>query len=267
MPGTAEEIAALLRQQIADGQYEAGDRLPTIDELVAEHGVNRQTARNALNQLKEQGLAEYVGGRGGTIVRRRPAERMVRSRAMERDNLGYYSGANVQHWRQVEGTRTIVATEPPPLDVALALGVEPGRPVDVRKRLNGDPNAPVYRQLTDSWLHPEIVEILPVLTGDTGLGGIYDRIEEWAKQPIIWEEEISGATPTPEEAKALLLPKGVSLLRVIRTSTITLEHKALVVEVNDIRMSAELFSVRYPMVRNGDAQWPVRPATRDFYTS
>jgi GntR family transcriptional regulator len=267
MPGTAEEIAALLRQQIADGQFEAGDRLPTIDELVAEHGVNRQTARNALNQLKEQGLAEYVGGRGGTIVRRRPAERMVRSRAMERDNLGYYSGANVQHWRQVEGTRTIVAKEPPPLDVALALGVEPGRPVDVRKRLNGDPNAPVYRQLTDSWLHPEIVEILPVLTGDTGLGGIYDRIEEWAKQPIIWEEEISGATPTPEEAKALLLPKGVSLLRVIRTSTITLEHKALVVEVNDIRMSAELFSVRYPMVRSGDAQWPVRPATRDFYTS
>lgn len=267
MAGTAEEITALLRAQIDDGEYQPGDRLPTIEELVDEHGVSRQTARSALNQLKDQGVAEYLGGRSGTTVRRRPVERMVRARAMERDNLGYYSGANVQHWRQVEGTQTIVAHEPPPRDIALALGIEPGRPADVRKRLNGDPNAPIYRQLTDSWLHPEIVEALPILTGDTGLGGIYDRIEEWAEQPIIWEEEIMGATPTPDERKALLLPKGVSLLRVVRTSTITLERRALVVEVNDIRMSAELFSVRYSMTRSGDAKWPVRPATRDFYSS
>jgi GntR family transcriptional regulator len=267
MAGTAEEIAALLLALIDDGRYEPGDRLPTIEELVEEHGVGRQTARNALNLLKDQGVAEYLGGRGGTVVRRPPAERMVRSRAMERDHLGYYSGASVQHWRQVPGTQTVVATEPPPRDIARALGIEPGRAADVRKRLNGDPNVPIYRQLTDSWLHPEVVEALPVLVGDTGLGGIYDRIEEWAQQPIVWEEEIMGATPRPDERKALLLPKGVSLLRVVRTSSVKLGRRVLVVEVNDIRMSAELFSVRYPLTRNGDAKWPVRPATRDFYSA
>jgi GntR family transcriptional regulator len=267
MAGTAEEIAALLRAQIDEGEYEPGDRLPTIEELVDEHGVGRQTARSALNLLKGQGVAEYLGGRGGTVVRRRPVQRMVRSRGMERDNLGYYSGANVQHWRLVAGTQTEVTTERTPADIAQWLGIEAGTEAVVRRRLNGDPNVDVYRQLTDSWLHPEAVAALPMLAGDSGLGGIYDRIEEWTGQPIEWDEEVMGATPTPKEAKDLLLPKGVSLLRVIRTSAIKRDGRTLIVEVNDIRMSAELFSVRYPMTRQGDAVWPVRPATKDFYTA
>lgn len=267
MARTAEEIAAQLRERVRSGEIQPGDRLPTMDALMTAHGVSRQTARQALNQLKTEGIAEYGGGRSGTVVRRRPAERMVRSRGMERDNLGYYSGANVQHWRLVEGTQTAVTTEPVPADLAALLGIEPGTPTVVRKRLNGDPDVPAYRQLTDSWLHPEAVEALPILAGSTGLGGIYDRIEEWAEQPIAWEEEITAITPSPDEVAALLLPPGVPLLRVIRTSTVKRERRPLVVEVNDIRMSAELFSVRYPMVRRGEARWPVQPATADFYTN
>jgi GntR family transcriptional regulator len=238
-----------------------------MDALVEEHGVSRQTARESLNLLKREGLAEYRGGKAGTVVRERPATRMVRSRGMERDNLGYYSGANVQHWRLVPGTRTEVTTEPVPSDISLVLGIEPGTPVVVRKRLNGDPDVPVYRQLTDSWLHPEAVAALPILAGSTGLGGIYDRIEEWAQQPIVWEEEVTAVTPSPDEVAALILPSGVPLLRIIRTSTVKIEGRSLVVEVNDIRMSAELFSVRYPMTRRGAARWPVEPASADFYTN
>lgn len=267
MARTAEEIAATLRERIQQGDLQPGDRLPTMDALAEQHDVNRQTARQALNLLKAEGLVEYKGGRAGTVVRQRPAARMVRSRGMERDHLGYYSGANVQHWRLVEGTRTEVATEPVPADIAQYLGIDPGTPVVVRKRLNGDPEKPVYRQLTDSWLHPDAVTALPILAGSTGLGGIYDRIEEWAQQPIVWEEEITGVTPGPDEVETLLLPPGVPLLRVIRTSTVKVDGRALVVEVNDIRMSAELFSVRYPMTRKGEARWPVQPASADFYTS
>lgn len=267
MARTAEEIAAELRERIQRGELQPGDRLPSMEALADEHGVNRQTARQALNLLKNEGLVEYKGGRAGTVVRERPPARMVRSRGMERDSLGYYSGANVQHWRLVEGTRTEVATERVPADIAGYLGIEPGTPVVVRKRLNGDPEQPAYRQLTDSWLHPDAVEALPVLAGSTGLGGIYDRIEEWAQQPIIWEEEITAATANPAEVAALMLPPGVPLLRVIRTSTVKVDGRALVVEVNDIRMSAELFSVRYPMTRKGAARWPVQPASADFYTS
>lgn len=126
---------------------------------------------------------------------------------------------------------------------------------------------PEHRQLTDSYLHPAAVEAVPVIAGNSGLGGIYDRIEEWAEQPIAWEEEVTAAIPSPDEATALLLPPGVPLLRIIRTSTVKVDGRPLVVEVNDIRMSAELFSVRYPMTRKGAARWPVQPASADFYTS
>ncbi|MFC9068785.1 GntR family transcriptional regulator [Streptomyces harbinensis] len=265
MAQTAEEIASQLRELIRTGAAAPGERLPTMEALAAEHGVSRQTARQALNQLKAEGLVEYKGGRTGTFVRERPGRRMVRSRSMERDGLGYYSGSNVQHWRLVAGTRTEVATAPVPPDIAELLGVGAGEPVVVRKRLNGDPENERFRQLTDSWLHPTVVAELPALTGDSGLGGIYDRIEEWAGQPIAWEEEITAATPSPSEATALLLPPGVPLLRVIRTSTVRIEGKTLIAEVNDIRMSGELFSVKYPLTRRGAAAWPVAPATADFY--
>lgn len=267
MARTAEEIAAELRERINSGELQPGDRLPTMDALADEHGVNRQTARQALNLIKAEGLAQYKGGKAGTVVREKPAARMVRSRGMERDSLGYYSGANVQHWRRVEGTLTEVGTEPVPADIAGYLGIIPGTAAVVRKRLNGDPGKPTHRQLADSWLHPDAVEAIPVLAGNSGLGGIYDRVEEHYEQPIAWEEEVTAATPSPAEAAALLLPPGVPLLRVIRTSAVKVDGRPLVVEVSDIRMSAELFSVRYPMTRGGAARWPVRPASADFYTS
>ncbi|MGC0317283.1 GntR family transcriptional regulator [Kitasatospora acidiphila] len=267
MAHSAEQIAAELRQRIDSGELQPGDRLPTMDAITEQYSVSRQTARNALNILKNEGLVIYRGGASGTTVRQRPTERMIRSRGMERDNLGYYSGANVQHWRLVEGTRTEVVQEPVPADIARYLGIEPGTFVTARKRLNGDPEVPEHRQLTDSYLHPAAVEAVPVIAGNSGLGGIYDRIEEWAEQPIAWEEEVTAAIPSPDEATALLLPPGVPLLRIIRTSTVKVDGRPLVVEVNDIRMSAELFSVRYPMTRKGAARWPVQPASADFYTS
>ncbi|MCA1845296.1 MAG: GntR family transcriptional regulator [Actinobacteria bacterium] len=267
MAGTAEGIAAELRRQIQQGNLEPGDRVPTMEALVKEHGVSRQTARQALNLLKAEGLVEYLGGRAGTVVRQRVVKRLTRSRAMQRDELGYYSGKNVQHWRLVAGTSTVTATQPVPPEIADLLQVPAGSPVVVRKRLNGDPEVPQHRQLTDSWLHPEVVKALPILTGKTGLGGIYDRIEEWAEQPLEWEELITTCMPSPAEVSALLLPAGVPLLRVFRTSRIAYHDQTYVAEVNDIRMSGELFSVKYSLKREGAAQWPVQPASSDFYTS
>lgn len=267
MARSAEEIAAVLRTRIQRGELQPGDRLPSMEKLAEEYSVNRQTARQALNQLKAEGLAESPGGRAGTIVRARPTTRLVRSRSIERDNLGYYSGPTVQHWRTIPGRGLAVDDKPVPADIAELLGVEPGTPVVVRERANGDPEQPQYRQLTTSWFHPSIVDDVPVLTGDTGLGGSYDRIEEWAQQPLQWEEEVTAATPSPSEAEALLLPPGVPLLRILRIATLGRGKKTRVVEVQDIRMSGELFGVRYPLQRRGDARWPVQPATGDYYST
>lgn len=275
MAAKADDIAADLRERVRTGELPPGAKLPNIDTLAAEYGCNRNTATRALNRLKSEGLLEYRAGRGsktdegggGTYVRERAIQRMVRSRSIERDNLGYYSGKDVQHWRTIDGLGLAIDTRPVTPDIAALLGIEAGTFVLVRERVNGDPEQPEYRQLTRSWYAPWIVEELPVLTGSTGLGGSYDRIEEWADAPLSWEEEVTAATPSPAEAEALLLPPGVSLLRILRVASLGRGRQARVVEVQDIRMSGELFSVRYPLQRRGGARWPVQPANGDYYTS
>jgi GntR family transcriptional regulator len=273
MTDKVDEIAADLREQIRAGNLTPGTKLLSIDEMARQYDCNRNTATRALNRLKAEGLLEYRAGKGsksgggGTYVRQRATDRMIRSRSIERDNLGYYSGEDVQHWRTIPGLGLAIDTRPVPADISELLGVEPGTPALVRERANGDPEQEQYRQLTRSWFHPSIVADLPILTGSTGLGGSYDRIEEWAQAPIQWTEEVTAATPSPAEVEALLLPPGVPMLRVLRVASLGRGKQARIVEVQDIRMSGELFSVRYPLRRRGAARWPVEPATGDYYSN
>lgn len=53
-----------LRDEIAAGSYPEGVRLPTESELVAEHGLSRQTVRRAFQDLVAEGVVYRVPGRG-----------------------------------------------------------------------------------------------------------------------------------------------------------------------------------------------------------
>ncbi|MBB3600752.1 DNA-binding GntR family transcriptional regulator [Mycolicibacterium sp. BK556] len=53
-----------LREEIAAGAYPEGVRLPTESELVAEHGLSRQTVRRAFQDLVAEGVVYRVPGRG-----------------------------------------------------------------------------------------------------------------------------------------------------------------------------------------------------------
>jgi DNA-binding GntR family transcriptional regulator len=59
------DIAAKLQRDIRLGRYDIGKLLPTETELMAQHSASRQTVREALRILMEQGL----------IVRRRASAR------------------------------------------------------------------------------------------------------------------------------------------------------------------------------------------------
>lgn len=265
-------IARDLRNRIVSGEYQPGDALPFMRDTAAEYGVSDITVRKAYGLLMREGLVE-TRGRGGTFVLAHPdrVRLTVRNRQVERDGLGYYSGPEVQHWRAIphpDGETTRVTTAPIPADVAQFLGVQPGEPHMVRRRIVGDPDIEGHRQLADSWLSAWAVETLPTLTGSTGLGGMYDRIEEWAGRPLAWREEVSARIPSPEEAEALQMAVTTPVLRVVRVTTLPEEGEeqgGAVVEVQDIRMSAALFAVGYPLQRGGSARWPVSPATSDYY--
>lgn len=61
-------LAGLLERDIRNGRFEPGSILPSEKELTERHGVSRQTVRQALRVLREQGLISSHPGIG-TIVR------------------------------------------------------------------------------------------------------------------------------------------------------------------------------------------------------
>ncbi|MBL8377425.1 MAG: GntR family transcriptional regulator [Burkholderiales bacterium] len=67
------QLADLLRQRIGRGVWAVGQRLPTLEELVAEFGVARVTVRQAVDLLAREGLVSPQQGRG-TFVTGQPAQ-------------------------------------------------------------------------------------------------------------------------------------------------------------------------------------------------
>jgi DNA-binding FadR family transcriptional regulator len=65
-----DEIAAQVRDMVADGRLKPGDRLPSERDLSARLNVSRNTLREALRTLEHAGLVEMrKGATGGAFVR------------------------------------------------------------------------------------------------------------------------------------------------------------------------------------------------------
>ncbi len=64
-----QQIAEVLRAEIAQGQYGQDDRLPSVAEIAAAWSVNRKTANKALLALAAEGLIEVEEGMGYYVRR------------------------------------------------------------------------------------------------------------------------------------------------------------------------------------------------------
>ncbi|MGW1234213.1 GntR family transcriptional regulator [Streptomyces californicus] len=246
------QMAAELRAAIEDGTYPAGGTLPKIIDLAQQHGVAKQTAREAVAQLETEGLVD-VTRRRGTVVRARPLRRrLTRGRQVLRDERGYYFDASAQPWTALEPPTIIWA--PAPRDIATLLGLPEGeQPQDVlvRDRLMGDPTTRTPLQLATSYLPASLARGTRLAQKDTGPGGIYDLLEQMGHAPLSWDEAVSARMPTPSESDRLHLPKGVPLLRITRTTN---GPDGTTLEINDTRMSADAFDIGYTLTRHPSAQ-------------
>jgi GntR family transcriptional regulator len=63
-----KQIAAVIRQQIADGAIPPGRRIPSYTALEAEYDVARDTLRKAIRLLQSEGLVHTVTGMGIYVV-------------------------------------------------------------------------------------------------------------------------------------------------------------------------------------------------------
>lgn len=170
-------IEQVLRERIRSLQ--PGDRLPSDADLVAEFGVSRMTARNAMQRLAEEGLVARHPGRGSfvaSVATHRRADRLMTfSREMARRG-------------RVPSSRLLARVMRPSTRAeAAALGLAPGEPVVEVRRLrlaDGEPIAlecailvaacaPVVlaADLESGSLHAAISAAGPTLRSGTGTVG------------------------------------------------------------------------------------------------
>lgn len=82
----AERLADLLRDEIAEGKYSVGQKLPTESQMVLIYGVGRSTVREAVKALSNTGLLSVQQG-SGTYVQKQTASGESMEHRMARANI------------------------------------------------------------------------------------------------------------------------------------------------------------------------------------
>ncbi|MET9295991.1 GntR family transcriptional regulator [Streptomyces sp. NPDC003077] len=236
-----QRIAAALRAAIDAGEYGPGDRLPGENDLMAEHGVARMTARQALGVLQSEGIAEARKGAGVFVRTFRPLRRHGIAR-LSREQWG--TGRSV--WSADAADRDVVVDQldvserPAPERIAGVLGLALDEPVWVRDRrfvLDGKPVS-----LATSYLPAALVTGSAITTPDTGPGGTYARLKDLGHEPVHFREEVRTRMPTADEAERLALPGGTPVILIRRTA---FRADGRAVEVSEMVLDAAAYVLEY----------------------
>lgn len=81
------QLTSSFRERILDGRLPAGTRLQTDNELALEYKISRDSVRQALALLADEGLIERTQGRG-TFVRQQPEANLSPGAAQEQKRIG-----------------------------------------------------------------------------------------------------------------------------------------------------------------------------------
>jgi len=202
------EIARHFRRLIESGGLKPGDRLPPLREVMQEFGVAQQTASRAYAKLRAEGLTTATTG-GGTVVTAHESSN-IRARVTAYAATGRALGTD-------ETSRIVeVGTVPADETVASRLGVEPGTPVHVRRRIVSRGGVPVH--YSSSYYPAYVIEAVPELTEPVSTGASRELAAERLGVPQAQVlEEISPRLATAPEAEALGLTGQVSVNQIVRT--------------------------------------------------
>jgi GntR family transcriptional regulator len=240
-----KQIADHLRAAIAAGSLSAGEQLPSEAQLMGHYDVARMTVRSALRLLQGEGLITAEHGRGVYVRARPPVRRLASDRFAAR------------HRKEGKAAFTIEAEQAGAQPTVDMIKVTEGRPpaeVVGRLRLNSRDRTVVRsrRYLLDgrpvetavSYVPADLAKGTPIADPNPGPGGIYARLEEQGHILEHFTEDVSARMPTPDEARALSLPPGVPVFRLVRTAYDT-DGRA--VEVCDTIMAADAYVLSYDL--------------------
>jgi GntR family transcriptional regulator len=228
----ARLVADVLRHQIHAGGYPDG--LPTEAGLATEFFVSRNTVREALATLKDEGLIER-GPRTGTHVAIRKYDHGLDALVGLKETFRGYGDIR----NEVRATMTVSA----PPSVANRLQLSPGEPVVFIERLRYLGDLPLSLDMT--YLVPDIGEA--VIAHSLETNDIFALIEQVTDQRLGSANLAVEAVPADAHSAAILqVPDGAAVLLLER-----LTHLAdgRPVDLEYIRMRGDRITLRGNLVR------------------
>ncbi|HEX3428905.1 MAG TPA: GntR family transcriptional regulator [Candidatus Limnocylindrales bacterium] len=197
------QIEQALRERIAG--LRAGERLPSDAELMAEFGVSRMTARNAMQRLAEDGLLRREPGRGSFVSQPSAHRRTNRLMTFTREML--------RAGRQPSSRVLIAVVRPATVAEAEALGLAPREPVFHLRRLRLADDQPIV--LESAIL---VVDTAPaIFAGDVERGSLHETLTRAGFVLRRGTGTIGADRATAEDARLLGLRVGDPLLVERRT--------------------------------------------------
>lgn len=244
----SRRIAQELRREIVAGELAPGKKLPSERQLAAQYGIARNTAREAVRILADEGLVTSEHGRG-VFVREKP--RVLRFGAeryshhlRETTGLSPYRAEVAKQGRTARVDCVSIAREIPPAHVAERLGVSAETESVVRREnwyyADDDPV-----QVGNTYIPWTIAEGSVLATSaDMGKGSLYARFAELGHSITRIREEVTARMPSPDETAGLRIPDGVPVLHVLHSS---IDQRGDTFEVTTFVMRADLTGLDYTM--------------------
>ncbi|WP_346434183.1 GntR family transcriptional regulator [Nonomuraea composti] len=239
------QIADQLRQAIENGRLREGEKLPSEAELIEHYGVARMTVRQAIQELRNEGLAVAEHGRGVFVRRRPPVKRLASDRFARRhrkDGKAAFLAESEAVGAKPQVDHIAISEMQPPQEISERLRIAPDTTVVARSRRYLRDGHPV--ELATSYIPVEIARGTQIMEPNSGPGGIYARIEDQGHTLERFVEDVSTRMPTREEAKLLNLSAGTPVFRLIRTAY---DLEGMAVEVCDTIMSGDAFLLSYEL--------------------
>lgn len=199
------QIARQIREQIQSGQLAVGEPIPSARQIAVNWGVALATATKVQAHLRSEGLIESVPGVGSIVTAQKEAGG-GRNYLKATISTGLiYGGAKKA---RILSAELVEAS----LEIAAALGVEPGAPVVRRERVTLADDEP--RQTSVSWLPGEGVERAPKLlqTERIPQGTFAYLAEALGVTVTAGREQISATAADDAQARGLNIAPGSPVL-------------------------------------------------------
>jgi GntR family histidine utilization transcriptional repressor len=189
--------------RIESGEWQIATRVPSENQLAAEFGVSRMTARRALLDLAQEGWLVRSQGLGTFVADRKPVMSMleVRNIADEIAERGHSYGCRVLKLEELRATETI----------AMYLGLLPRARVFHSTIVHMDNEVPV--QLEDRFVNPAVAP--KYLDHDFSRETPNAYLSRLAPLEAI-EHVIEAVSPTTAIARALQIDAAAACLQINR---------------------------------------------------